>query len=120
MRGREQNLIMNFWPPTFYHWHDGFSDADMLCDVQRVDLEELMGNCSQNIPGFSDALDAQAVAAKTDGFLANPEEEVVDVPLEGWRPSHCLDTPFFACQTGHALTDSPCSQMRETSCRNST
>ena len=29
MRGREQNLIMNFWPPTFYHWHDGFSDADM-------------------------------------------------------------------------------------------
>jgi len=77
----------------------GLSDADMVCDVQSVDLEGLMDNCCQNIPGFSDALDAQGVAAKTDAFLANPVEEPVEFSMAGERPSASAVLPLSLPKT---------------------
>ena len=55
----------------------GVSEADMVSDVQRVDIDGLLEGCSQSVPGFGEAIDANAVAAKTDAFLANPEEESI-------------------------------------------
>ena len=49
-----------------------------------------MENCCQNVPGFSDVVDANAIASNTDTFLANPQEESMDIASGGAQmPASC-------------------------------
>ena len=55
-----------------------------------------MENCCQNVPGFIDVVgDANAVASKMANFLANPQEESLDIKVGGQSMMDCLGMPDF-------------------------